>query len=493
MDEHGRRLETHDTMSRILVIDNCAIFQGGWLAAHDLDRMREHNIGLIINCTTNVPLPRWRQMPDTPECVIFPIFQGEFCEALDRGQGLMVLEPLFEKVRNTMNDRAQNVMIHCKAGAHRAGIMGVIFTMYYLKIPIKEAIRHVRSKRSCTCVIGRNLELVQAIAREMEVRAAPAAAPAAPKSRPKAAPAAAPAAFAPAATAPLEAGATWKAAPGTRPLEAGTTWKAPPGARSKAAPATSSKSPPAAPPAALADAVVLVALSDSDSDPNNEDEVQLGTAASSSSTAAPKSQPAPPAAPAAPPAAPAAEVSAAPPAAPAADNFSRMTYREAVSRLLFMSWNPGSGVRKLAQVIDTGGYHVVAVQEAREDFLGELDKDRWSYTLNYQQFIGVRKPNTVQSVGGEETMGKIRWHFAIVHFPEKRVQRHTLGILSVHLNNIQAKKPCGGPWTLGEAIDKAGDCDPNRDIDIISGDINLARWKNKSEADDWHEGTLVVY
>ena len=142
-----------------------------------------------------------------------------------------------------------------------------------------------------------------------------------------------------------------------------------------------------------------------------------------------------------------------------------------------MSWNPGSGARNLAQVIDTGGYHVVAVQEAREDLLGELDADRWSYSINYQQFIGARMPNRVESLCGEDVDRRIRWHFATVHFPIKRVDRGTLGILSLHLNNIHAKKTFAGPQELANTIDLARDFDEKHTVDVICGDINMARWK----------------
>ena len=154
-----------------------------------------------------------------------------------------------------------------------------------------------------------------------------------------------------------------------------------------------------------------------------------------------------------------------------------------------MSWNPGRGARKLAKVIDTAGYHVVAVQEAHEKLLGELDRERWSYSINFQQFIGARIPNKVESHCGEETMGKIRWHFATVHFPRKRVNRDALGILSLHLNNFHAKKPQAGVLEVGETIDKACDFSPSHTVDIICGDLNMARW-HKNDADKWHEGTL---
>ena len=66
--------------------------------------------------------------------------------------------------------------------------------------------------------------------------------------------------------------------------------------------------------------------------------------------------------------------------------------KEATGRLLMMSWNPGGGARRLAEVIDTTGYHVVAVQEAREDFLQTLNPDRWSYVIEHQQFLGGEGP-----------------------------------------------------------------------------------------------------
>ena len=129
----------------------------------------------------------------------------------------------------------------------------------------------------------------------------------------------------------------------------------------------------------------------------------------------------------------------------------------------------------MAEVIDTAGYKVVAVQEAHEELLGELDRQRWSYSINFQQFIGARIPNRVESHCGEETMGKIRWHFATVHFPRKRVDRDALGILSLHLNNLHAKKPQAGVWEVGYTIDKACKFSSSHTVDIICGDLNMAR------------------
>ena len=58
MDQRGsRQYANQSTMASIITLDEfkCSIFQGGWIAAHDLNLMRRQNMGLIINVTTNVP------------------------------------------------------------------------------------------------------------------------------------------------------------------------------------------------------------------------------------------------------------------------------------------------------------------------------------------------------------------------------------------------------------------------------------------------------
>ena len=154
-----------------------------------------------------------------------------------------------------------------------------------------------------------------------------------------------------------------------------------------------------------------------------------------------------------------------------------------------MSWNPGGGARKLTSVIDTSGYHCVAIQEARDDQLEELSSLRWSYTIRCQQFIGARLPNYIESHCGEDFPGKVRWHYATVHFKEPRVGFSSMGIVSIHLNNVHAKKTQAGYLQFGECIDSARQYKSDRTVDIVCGDLNMARWSRASDA-LWHEGTL---
>ena len=366
------------------------IIQGGSAAAHDLTRLRENNVDLLINCTTNIPNPSWHRAPNTPAVTNFPV-----CDAMvfEGGSILDLLEPVFDEVRNCFA-KEKNVMIHCRAGIHRAGTMGVILAMEFLNLNAKDALRHVQKHRRDTRVLGQLWALVLRVAEKMKWR------------RPRSAARAAPPATPPTYSERIPAA---PAAPATQQRSAASA--APPGL------------PLSAAPAAPGPGVTLVSLS-SESESDVEESAIPYVHQRSSVVLRPAEQPSPqvvlrpapwsPAAPAA-----AEEEQQTSPAAPAAaeeeqqtmthatghrlfTSTARLSYADATGRLLLMSWNPGWGVKNLAQIIDTRGYHVVAVQEARPDFLSNLSRDRWSYVIAYQQFVGVRHPNLVQSHMAEE-------------------------------------------------------------------------------------------
>ena len=94
----------------------------------------------------------------TPDYEFFPIY----------GASLSELQPLFRRIEDTLFNQRQSVMIHCRAGAHRAGTMGVILAMYFLHLNPSDAQRHVRRRRSATRIVGKNLEIVYQVAAEME-------------------------------------------------------------------------------------------------------------------------------------------------------------------------------------------------------------------------------------------------------------------------------------------------------------------------------------
>jgi len=136
------------------------------------------------------------------------------------------------------------------------------------------------------------------------------------------------------------------------------------------------------------------------------------------------------------------------------------------------AWNAGGGARAMGTVIAESGYHIMAVQEARSDFL-QLDGARWSSTLVASQCFLARWRAVVHPMACDQE-DRCAWLLAEVRFPEPILGFEVLRVMSLHLNSVQAKKPVGGPTALGEALDEAS---RHRTIDVLCGDINMARFR----------------
>ena len=266
---------------------------------------------------------------------------------------LDLLEPVFKTVENVFS-MGKNVMIHCKAGIHRAGTMGVILAMQFLNLNPLDALHHVQRRRKKTNVMGQLWTFVIRVAQEMEWRRSRSAARRASPER-------------------STSSSYWKRlAPAAAPAAPATQQRSAASAAAPAAPATQQRSaasaaprglPLSAAPAALGPGVTLVSLSSSESESDVEESATPYVHQRSSVVLRPAEQPSPqvvlrpapwsPAAPAA-----AEEEQQTSPAAPAAaeeeqqtmthatghrlfTSTARLSYADATGRLLLMSWNPG--------------------------------------------------------------------------------------------------------------------------------------------------------
>ena len=129
----------------------------------------------------------------------------------------------------------------------------------------------------------------------------------------------------------------------------------------------------------------------------------------------------------------------------------------------------------MADVIAGSGYHVMAVQEAREDFL-QLDTAKWSSVLVASQCVLARAPAVVRSLASADTK-QIAWLLAEIRYPQPVLGFSDLRIISLHLNCTVAKKANAGPEALGAALDAASSAGVP---DIVCGDINMARFRKAS-------------
>lgn len=62
-------------------------------------------------------------------------------------------KPLFDFVEDALRAGA-NVMVHCLAGAHRAGTSGVSCVMYFMKLKAAPAVQYVKERRPIVDPIG---------------------------------------------------------------------------------------------------------------------------------------------------------------------------------------------------------------------------------------------------------------------------------------------------------------------------------------------------
>ena len=98
--------------------------------------------------------------------------------------------------------------------------------------------------------------------------------------------------------------------------------------------------------------------------------------------------------------------------------------------------------------------------------------------MAHDQWIAAKRPMEVKTIcfGYEEK--KVAWHVAEVFLDRPRLGLKTLVVMSVHLNNVHAKKPVAGPSTFAAVLDEGitGCRMAGRPaMDIVCGDINMAR------------------
>jgi len=531
LGQSGPYRHCHDTADLIFSCRNAdgveaRIYQGGYMRANDIQYMQELRIGLVVNCTSNIERPPWHGQSDAPNWIRFPI-AGAIFDATRHGVPILPYFRRFHTVVSNAIQAGNNIFIHCRAGAHRAGTCTAAYALMAFDLTPRQAVREVSKQRRVTQVTGDNFHLLLTLYKELQDQAsAPQAAPAASSAASSAAEVASSAA---APAAPAASSAASSATPSAAFSAASSAAEVASSAAAPAAPAASSAeagsglSSAVAAPEAAAGLSSAVAAAAPEAAAGSSSAVAATTAASQADWEMLEKPPSedesdPPAPPANEP--PqlllasegipatgtfqlmpikegeadhkyasvtvsstnftaedlAAQESAdeAPTAAPAAPT--RMSHAEAVGRLLFMSWNAGGGARKLPNVLDELGYHVFAIQEAHVDQMRQMNNHNW--VLEQEQCIATRKPNRVQTVGHGFIPGKIWWHVAEIFFEKPRLGLTTLVIMSLHLNNVHAKKSVVGPHSLQQAIDAALKAcqDAGRPgLDIVCGDINMAR------------------
>jgi protein tyrosine/serine phosphatase len=115
-------------------ITNATVYVGNQSAASELEHIQSHNISSVVNCTDNMPNFHETSKTAKVDYLRFPIsFWSSSISSssylTEEQQIAKFLSPLLNFVDKSLA-AGRSVLIHCLAGAHRAGTAGVIVLMH---------------------------------------------------------------------------------------------------------------------------------------------------------------------------------------------------------------------------------------------------------------------------------------------------------------------------------------------------------------------------
>jgi len=128
------------------------VFIGNGRASKTLRILQDNRITHVVNCTTDMP----NVFQDKDKGISYYRFDIYKYRSLDLKTHRGVQEfflPVFEWI-DLQVGQGRNVLIHCLAGAHRAGTTGVAYTMHATNLDHRTAITAVKACRRIVDPIG---------------------------------------------------------------------------------------------------------------------------------------------------------------------------------------------------------------------------------------------------------------------------------------------------------------------------------------------------
>ena len=115
--------------------------------------LQARGITSVVNCTTNIECFH----KETLDYFTFEIVYWRHQVAISK-ELINLIKPVLEFITDVIN-RGESVLVHCLAGAYRAGTTGIICLMHFEGLLSKEAVLLAKSRRSIIEPIGdfRNL------------------------------------------------------------------------------------------------------------------------------------------------------------------------------------------------------------------------------------------------------------------------------------------------------------------------------------------------
>jgi hypothetical protein len=128
------------------------VFIGNQTAASSKTMLQAHGISCVVNCTNDIR--NYHEKDSAFAYYRFRIASWYSFSLIQEPNGAhLFFAPIFEWIDNMLAER-RSVLIHCLAGAHRAGTTGTTFVMHACKLSLKEALTIVKHIRPVVQPIG---------------------------------------------------------------------------------------------------------------------------------------------------------------------------------------------------------------------------------------------------------------------------------------------------------------------------------------------------
>lgn len=112
------------------------IYVGNEIAAKTLSILQDYKITHIVNCTDSIPNFH-ESHPNAGSPFIYLNF--DICgHPPNEQEAVSFAQPMLDFISEALA-RGENVLVHCLAGAHRAGTTGVICLMHFAKLSAQDA------------------------------------------------------------------------------------------------------------------------------------------------------------------------------------------------------------------------------------------------------------------------------------------------------------------------------------------------------------------
>ena len=153
-------------------------FIGNIRAAASLETLRANNITHIINAqdldSENFHERTKGEEGESGEFTYlrFPIAHWWRAPEMGTHAGVRAFyAPLFTFAESALK-RGENVMVHCLAGAHRAGTSGISLVMYFMNLSAPQAVGYVRERRPIVDPIGSFPDLLRRLEKALREKKA---------------------------------------------------------------------------------------------------------------------------------------------------------------------------------------------------------------------------------------------------------------------------------------------------------------------------------